>query len=364
MRRLLHIVSLVVVALLTACNTAPTVRDTEPLYTPRYASGFEIVRERASGQTLLCVKNPWQGAENVVYYTPFDPATPPQRIVAMSSSHVAMLDAVGCTDRIAAISGCRYISTPSARQLIDEERIVEAGYDTAFNFEQVKAIAADLVLLYGVGGESKILLDKLRELDIPYLYIGDYLEESPLGKAEWLVAISYLCGRSEEGERLFAEIEQRYTTLRDTQHCSAYRPRVMLNLPYNDSWFMPPLSSYAVRLIEDAGGEYVYRKNSSKASKPISLEEALLLASQADFWLNLGQIETIEELRRVVPHFASTEAVRFGRIYNNTKRNTASGGSDFWESGAIRPDLVLADLVKILHHEAPTDSLYYYKRLK
>ena len=89
-----------------------------------------------------------------------------------------------------------------------------------------------------------------------------------------------------------------------------------------------------------------------------------MFAMQADFWLNLGQTASLEELKAVAPRFAEVDAVRFGRIYNNTKRTNESRGSDFWESGAIRPDIVLEDLVKLLHHEAPTDSLYYYKRLE
>jgi iron complex transport system substrate-binding protein len=125
-----------------------------------------------------------------------------------------------------------------------------------------------------------------------------------------------------------------------------------------------------VRLIEDAGGEYILTENEKRktenennSSTPISLEEALLLAMKADFWINLGQFNSIEEVCAAAPRFAKVDAVRFGRLYNNTKRTNESRGSDFWESGAVRPDLILADLVKILHYEAPTDSLYYYKKL-
>jgi iron complex transport system substrate-binding protein len=138
----------------------------------------------------------------------------------------------------------------------------------------------------------------------------------------------------------------------------------MLNLPYRDTWFMPPKESYMVQLIEDAGGEYIYLQNDSDSSKPISLEEALMLAMKADFWLNLGQMASIEEVCAIVPRFANVDAVRFGRLYNNTKRTNESRGSDFWESGAVRPDIILEDLIKILHHEAPTEELYYYTKLK
>lgn len=352
------------VVLLSACSNKEVVRDTEPIYTPRYAKGFVVERDRSSGEMLLCVKNPWQGAENVVYHTPFDPEKPMQRVIAMSSSYVAMLDAVGCIDRIVGISGCRFISTPLASKAIEEGKIAEVGYDSAFDFERIKSLNTDVVLLYGVAGEAKSFTDKLDELSIPYIYIGDYLENDPLGKAEWVVALSYLCGCEEQGKAFFEGVEERYNALRNKQHCSAYKPRVMLNLPYRDTWFMPSKESYMVRLIEDADGEYVYMHNTTTSSKPISLEEALVLASHADFWLNLGQINSLAELQVAAPRFMGVDAVKFARIYNNTKRTNPSRGSDFWESGAVRPDLILRDLVQILHHEAPTEELYYYKKLQ
>ena len=223
----------------------------------------------------------------------------------------------------------------------------------------------DLVLLYGVYGEDKALTGKLRELGIPYIYIGDYVEPEPLGKAEWIVAIAAICGKQAEGEAAFAEIADRYETLRDSiAQSDAVRPRVMLNTPYRDTWFMPSVRSYSVRLIEDAGGEYVYPANDSSSSVPVSLEQALLLASGADVWLNVGQCGSLDELRRTNPKFAGINSVRNGRVYNNTKRTTPNGGSDFWESGAIAPDKILEDLAKILHGNPPTDSLYYYKRLE
>ena len=397
MGRMLYIITLIS-TLFVSCSTPQTKRDTELCYAPRYAKGFSIERDKASGATLLHIQNPWQGAEDVEFY--HEIATPAKRIVALSSSYVAMLDAIGAAERIVGVSGARFISTPSVREAIDQGRVADVGYDSVFDFERVKALGTDLVLLYGIAGEAKIISDKLTELGIPYIYIGDYIESDPLGKAEWVVALGYLCGMEEQGKTFFEGIEERYNALRNRQHCSAYHPRVMLNLPYRDTWFMPPHGSYMVRLIEDAGGEYILKtrddnqqtrvntdckikqnnttncqlsivncqlknaERSNNTSTPISLEEALLLASKADFWINLGQVASKEELCATAPRFAGVDAVKFGRLYNNTKRTTESGGSDFWESGAVRPDLILRDLVNILHYEAPTDSLYYYKKME
>ena len=411
MKRLAQIAALVVVALLFSCSDKENLPPLEPVYTPRYAKGFTIERDPQSGAKYLIVRNPWQGAEGVLFCSQIDTLNPPKRIVTMSSSHAAMLDAVGCANRIVGLSGCRYIYTPSIRQAIERGEICEVGYDSAFDFERVCQLKTDLVLLYGVAGEAKRITNKLEELGIPYIYIGEYLEAEPLGKAEWIVAIASLCGVEERGQELFDAVAERYNTLRKQNEGLTSRPRVMLNLPYRDTWFMPPHNSYMVRLIEDAGGEYILTESGKRkteneekrtengpdaaereqrelarfaepqgrkacvaglkrktengnTSTAISLEEALELALQCDFWINLGQFNSKQELRTVAPHFAEVDAVRHNRLYNNTKRTNESRGSDFWESGAIRPDLILADLVKILHHRLPTDSLYYYKRLE
>jgi iron complex transport system substrate-binding protein len=372
MRRAAQIALLVVYTLLVSCGGNGVVLDTEPVYTPRYAKGFSIERDKHSGDKYLVVKNPWQGAEGVVFQMKIDTLAPAKRIIAMSSSHAAMLDAIGCANSIVGLSGCRFIYNSDLCKKIAEGEIAEIGYDSAFDFEKVRALNPDIALLYGIAGEAKMITNKLDELRIPYIYIGDYLEDDPLGKAEWVVALAYICGVGDKGREFFKGVEERYNALRNQKHCSAYRPRVMLNLPYRDTWFMPPHNSYMVRLIEDAGGEYILTENGdlstlnsqlSTKSTPISLEEALVLATKADFWINLGQIASKEELCAVAPRFAKVDAVKFGRLYNNTKRTNESRGSDFWESGAVRPDIILEDLIKILHYEAPTDSLYYYKKL-
>ena len=420
MKLLAQIALFVAVAFLFSCSDNSVVRQTEPIYTPRYAKGFSVERDTTTGEKLLCIRNPWQGASDIVFYTEIDSLSPPKRIVAMSSSHAAMLDAVGCSDRIVGLSGCRFIYNSDLCKRIAEGKIAEVGYDSAFDFEKIRSLNADIVLLYGVAGEAKSITDKLDELRIPYIYIGDYLEDDPLGKAEWVVALASLCGVESEGIAFFEGVESRYNALREQKYCSAYKPRVMLNLPYRDTWFMPPHNSYMVRLIEDAGGEYILKTKderrtdaaereqrvlahfaepqggkackaglktkedaecrmqnakldkangqklmakSQNSSMPISLEEALVLAMKADFWINLGQMASKEEVCAAAPRFAKVDAVKFNRLYNNTKRTNESRGSDFWESGAVRPDLILEDLINILHYEAPTEKLYYYKKL-
>ena len=371
-------------ALASACggSSGPVLSDfTTEIYTPAYASGFDIRGNGNNASTLVSIRNPWQGGTNVEQHllilrddakAPADFAgqvvkAPVRHVVCMSSSHVAMFDAIGQAKRISGVSGIDYISNPYVREHRFCGEVRDVGYDTNLNFELLAAMRPDLMLLYGVTGENTVVTGKLRELGIPYIYIGDYMEESPLGKAEWLMVAAELCNVRDKGAETFRGIAARYNALkaRIAGAAGGSRPKVMLNTPYRDTWFMPSSRSFMVRLIEDAGGEYVYTKNNSDTSVAVDLEEAYLLASAADTWINVGPCNTLAELTAQNPKFADVPAVRNRQVFNNNRRQTPAGGSDFWESGVIRPDLVLHDLCAIFNPQAAdTAELYYYKRLE
>ena len=348
----------------------------KPVYMLEYASGFDIQGADSKQSVLLTVTNPWQGADGIAVqlFIARDGETAPEgfdgqvlegdaeRIVAMSSTHIAMLDAIGEVDRVVGVSGIDYISNPDIQARRD--RIGDVGYEGNINYELLLSLDPDLVLLYGVNGASG-MEPKLRELGIPFLYVGDYLEESPLGKAEWLVVLSEVVGKRAEGEKVFAEIPVRYNALKQrVAENTLDAPSVMLNMPYGDSWFMPSTESYAVRLIKDAGGDYIYKKNMGNASTPIDMEEAYLLASAADLWLNVGMASTLGEVKAACPKFVDTRCFRNGYVYNNNACTNAAGGNDYFESAVVHPDLLLRDLVKIFHPELVEEPFVYYKRLK
>ncbi len=368
--------------LLTACgtrNARPLDDFTLPVYTPRYASGFEITGAPGSRSTLVTVHNPWYGNEvtDQRLFIARDGEQAPagfegevlrdeaRRVVCMSGSYIAMLDAVGAAERVVGVSGAQYLINETLRRRIARGEAADVGFDSNVDFERLVALRPDLVMLFGIGGANTALTGKLRELGIPYLYMGEHCEESPLGKSEWLVVAAEIAGRRDEGVRLFDAIPERYEHLRTLVQKTADRPRVMLNTPYRDSWFMPARNSYMVRLITDAGAQYVFAENTAAQTLPIDIEQAYYLTRQSDFWLNVSGCNSLDELRRQNPRLADTPPVRKGRVYDNNRRRNAAGGSDFWESGVLYPDRVLADLVRIFHPEllAPGE-LIYYRRLE
>ena len=355
-------------------------RFSEVEYQPQYATGFEIRSAKEADATLIVVKNPWQGAEDVEQMLLIDPAqhfdtkqhsevqhltAPAERIVCLSSSHIAMLDAIDEVERVVGVSGVDFIMNDYI--VANRDKIGDIGYDSNMNYELLVALDADLVLLYGVSAESGIER-KLRELEIPYLYIGEYVESSPLGKAEWIVAVAEAIGLRAQGEECFNRIADNYNALseRIAEHISGKkRPRAMINTPYRDAWVLPSENNYMARIIRDAGGSCYTTTGDGNTSKPIDIEQALLYAESADFWLNVGGCRSLQELTSQNPRFAKVGVVEDKKVYNNTARRTASGGSDFWESGVVRPDIILKDLATIFHPEMMGEehTLYYYTRL-
>ncbi len=348
-----------------------------PIYRSRYAERFELLGDTLNNgrSTLLRVRNPWQGAENTVYDYRLVSDTaatvqegeiryPIRSAVCMSSTHVAFLDALGEVSVVRGASGIDFIANPA----VHTGAVKEVGYDTNLDYETIVALRPDVVFIYGVGDEHAAA-EKLRQLGVPVVYIADYLENEPLGRAEWIVPFGLLTGKLNEAILYFNRIEARYrelaTRIPASDSSAVGRPKVMLNAPYRDVWYLPGDRSYMARLVREAGGDYLGRGTDNDASRPVSAEHAWVLMQEADYWLAPGMAQNLAQLKTDNHRFAGLPVVREGRVFNNNARITPKGGSDFWESGVVRPDRVLADMIRILHPELlPEHELYYFHRLK
>lgn len=361
--------------LITSCGrreAVPGNYDSE-IYVPRYSSGFKITEDSLSGNRLITVYNPWQGSKDISTRllilkdstesidTGVQTLTnKAERIICMSSTHIAMIDALGEISRIVGVSGKQYVSNP----YIQGSDIPDIGYEGNIDYEKIVAAKPDLVLLFSVNGNSA-MEPKLKELGIPYVYIADYVEEDPLGKSEWIIPIAEILGKREEGVKRFQEIADNYEKLKaEINTDSLKRPKVMVNAPFLDVWYMPSTESYVAKMIKDAGGDYIYTKNTGNSSKPIDLEEALKLVFETDYWINVGTVVSLDELKAEFPEFINARCIKEGKIYNNNLRASQGGGNDCYESGVIHPDIILRDMIKIFHLELVEEDFTYYRHVK
>jgi len=344
----------------------------------KLARGLSI--EKHDNYSVVTVKNPWQGAEDIsmVYYLVrkgsvnplgidsgqviFVPLT---GIICMSTTHIGMISALGEGNTIKGLSGTDFIYSPEIIKRVEKGLIDEVGYETNLNKELIIRISPDLVMIYGIGSESAGHVNKIRDLGISVMFNADYLETDPLAKAEWIKLFGALYCKEEMADSIFHAEVAEYNQIREfVIKNSDERPEVLLGLPFKDTWFISPGNSFVSKLIEDAGGNYLWKNTSSAFSMPYSLESVYIAALDADFWLNIGTVKSSEEISIVDKRLTDLKCFRDRNLYNNNNRITSRGGNDYWESGALRPHIILKDVAAILHPDIyPGYELFYYQRI-
>ena len=343
-----------------------------------YAEKFSITSY--NGYTSLTIRDPWQGAKNVeqVFYLVkrgekvpdrVDPGmviqVPLHNVVCMSTTWLAMISALGKEGSIKGISGTSLVYSEKIRQKIADGSISEVGYEDNINKELIVTISPDIIFTYGVGSESAGYVGKIREMGYRILYIADYLENDPLAKAEWIKVFGALFSMESLSDSLFRSIEREYLDLKSyLSSVISYRPKVLLGLPWKDTWYISPGNSFMSKLVLDAGGDYLWADTESDVSMPYGIESVYSRALNADFWLNSGSARTRKEIIGMDKRLGDLPPYKTGNIFNNNRRMSPNGGNDYWESGSVLPQVILRDIASILHPELFEDhELFFYRKV-
>ncbi len=374
MQRFIFLIFLVYI--LGGCSNSVR-KSAETINSNHYAGGFHL--QKNGDITQLTVFNPWEKARNVQFdYFLINRnksvpdslkdrkviKTPINRIICLSTSHLGFIDALNENESVVGISGAPYVSNPEIQQRIKEGKVLDVGYGQNLNYEVILNQKPDLVMVYGVGSEVTGYTQKLEELGIPVVMNAEYLEETPLGKAEWIKFVGALYEKETEADEFFSEVEKNYLQLKKKADEASEHPKVLVGSPYKDSWWVPGGKSYLANLIHDAGGDYLGKDNSSHESYVISFENALTLGNEADVWINMGILASKKEILAADSRFKNFKVLSAGKVYNNNKRLSEGGGNDFWESGTVRPDIVLSDLISVFHPGLISEEMVYYRQVK
>ena len=343
-----------------------------------YARGFTL--EKNGDITLLTVSNPWQRAQNVLYRYALCPKgkeipakysqytvihTPVERVVCLSTTHVAMLAAFGKTSTIQALSGAALVSDSLVRKAIADGRVADIGYGQGINYEKIISLKPDVIFAYGVGAEDAGTMTRLAGLGQTIVFNAEYLEHTALGKAEWIkfMAAFYDCGK--QAVQQFDAVRDEYESLRKLAVNTAYRPKILCGLPWQGIWHIPGGESWMAAMIADAGGQYLWEENSSYESFPVNIETVVHRAGTADWWINTGAARTLDEIKAVDERLSLIKPFRESMVYNNHARTNAGGGNDFFESGAMNPHIILKDMIRIFHPDWLSEHpLYYYMKVE
>ena len=322
--------------------------------------------------TTVTVRNAWPDAPDLTYVLvprrstqpmPVIQAsdgtvirTPVRRVVSLSTPNIPFLRDLGVLDTLVAVDTGDYVYDADVLERIAAGDVRSVGTGASLDLERVIELAPDVVLVSALGPDDPAVT-RLRGAGVPVLVVADWRESTPLGRAEWLRLFGALFERDARAAEIFRERADRYTEIRDrvTRRVpSDQRPTVFANGPWQGQWPVPAGDSYMARLFADAGAQYLWAHTEGTGSIFLDLEAVLARALTADYWINLNYDWTnMADVRRADRRLTTFAAYRAGRLYHYIRRVRPSGANDFWETGVGRPDLVLADLVAILHADDP-----------
>lgn len=342
----------------------------------QYAKGFRISYHK--NYKLLEVLNPFQNKMDTLRYAlvPRDLkdkvevpdadkiVIPIQTMIATSTTHVALTEMLNATHILQGIVGADYIYSSNVQKKLDSGAIT--GFPLGdFNKEVALNMQPDLLMISGGQASQFDSYRMLMDSGINVLVNAEWLETTPLGKAEWVKVLAALLNKEKMANQKFSAVAKRYNQLKASVDSLQQKPIVIANMPYKGAWFVPGGDSYNATILKDAGANYPWSDSKQTGGVRKDFEVVYQVGLKADFWINPGAAKTKEDLLTKDSRFRDFKPFKTGAIYNNNRRMSASGGNDFWESGVVHPDVILADLVKIFHSAVvPHHQFYYYQKVK
>jgi len=340
------------------------------------AKGFSITDY--GDYKVIEVRNPWPEAGKIFRYAlvkdkanfesdeTFDAVVqvPVQNLIVTSTTHIPSLDMLGQTDKLIAFPNLSYISSEHTRQRIADGKLTEIGNNESINTENVIDLQPDVMIGFAVTGNNKTY-ETLQRAGIPIVFNGDWTENHPLGKAEWIKFFGAFFDKNEAAAQLFSEIETEYTTIKELAQTADTTPTVLSGALWKDIWYLPEGKSWGAQFIADANGAYLWSDSEGTGSIALNVETVLERAQHADFWIGPGQFTTYSQLADAHMAYTQLDAYKNKTVYSFSSLKGETGGIIYYELAPNRPDLVLKDLVKILHPElVPEHEFYFFRALE
>lgn len=341
----------------------------------KFAKGFTI--DRHSGYSLLTVNNPWPNAKKSYKYILRQKNAsipdslkkfitldvPIKKIVVTSTTHIPSLEMLGVENTLIGFPNLQYISSEKVRARIDKNQIIELGNNQSIDIEKIIALHPDVIVGYGIDNNNPSLVN-LEKSGQKIVLNGDWNEETPLGKAEWIKFFGALYGLDAQAAEIFETIANDYHKTKEIVSKSILRPSILVGEMYQDNWFMPKGESWGSLLLADANANYLWANTKGTGSLKLSFETVLLKAKHAEYWFQ-GQFSTFADLSAKNIHYNQFDAVTNKKVFSFSSKKGKTGGILYYELAPNRPDLVLKDIVKILHPDLlPSYQLTFYDQLK
>jgi len=345
----------------------------------KYAKGFSIFEH--SDYKVLTIKDPWPKAEKAYKYAlvhqdmlakitlnsdEFDGiiTIPIQNIVVTSTTHIPALELLKVEQTLVGFPGTDYVSSEKTRARVDNNDIRELGKNEGINTEVLLELKPDVVVGFGIDGNNKTF-ETIKKSGVPIIYNGDWVEDSPLAKAEWIKFFGVLYNKEKEADSIFNQIESDYLEAKKIASQVKNRPSILSGAMHKDVWYLPNGTSPEAQILNDANVNYLWSETSGSGSLALSFESVFEKAKDADLWLSPSYYSSFEALEKANEHYTKFDTFKNKNIYTFANTTGETGGVLYYELGTARPDLVLKDIIKISHPELLKNyKPYFFKPLE
>lgn len=346
----------------------------------KYAKRFSATK--INGYWYVEINNPWPNAK-LNFRTILIPKdqkikkvhknlpslqVPLRSVITQSTTMLPYILQLGEIKKIVGINNIKYINTKDIIQAVNKGIIKEVGESKHINIELVYELNPSVVLTYGTHMTQYNNHPKLKKAGIPHMVLATYMEETLLGRSEWIKLFGLLFGKLKEAQQIFDRCEEKYLKEKERVKNVSFRPSTFCNAPYGGVWHMQTGSSWISNVITDAGGDYLWKHEKSTAGTlKLNIETVFQKALNADIWLNPGHLQwkSYNDVLETDKRYTAFKAYRQKKIFMNNKRTNKNGGNDIFEKGILNPDLILSDLIKIFHPELkPNTEFVFHQALK
>ena len=287
---------------------------------------------------------------------------PIESIFTSSTTHLPALSVAGALDRLAGVAQGDFISDAEAYARVQSGDAVVFAPAYSVDAEIVVASAPDVLMTSGFEDDAYELISAS---GTAIVHNGDWIDSTALGRAEWVKFTALFFNAEAESEAWYGDLRARYLDAKALADGAAERPTVHTGIVYGGIWYASGGRSYVARLLADAGADYVWKDDETTGSIPTDLEVQLAVAGDADYWLHAGSAWADTDAAFAEDaRYGEFRSARLGNVWNNTLATNERGANDYFETGAVRPDLVLQDLIAIFHPELmPGHEFRYYRNL-
>jgi iron complex transport system substrate-binding protein len=351
-------------------------KSTEPENSIKYAKGFDIVDQ--NGIKKLIIKTAFQNSKEVSEYEIFKKNSntnstakngiikvPIQRIALTSTTHIPMVELLNKETTIVGFANTKYVSSEKTSALIAVGKIKEIGKESSLNTEVILDLKPEIVIGFSVSAANKSLTT-LQKLGIPVLYNGDWLEETPLGRAEWIKFFGVLFDQKKQADSIFKVIETNYLTAKGIALKATAKPTILSGaIMSKDIWNLPAGNSFVAQFLKESNTNYLWENSKGKGSLSLSFESVFEKGKTANFWITPGYFSSKKQLLQSNQIYADFEAFKNDRIYTPSTKKGKTGGVIYYELAPTRPDLVLKDIIKIVHPNLlPNYTFTFFEKMQ